>query len=103
MNESTKEVCLELLYVLNAPTQLREHILSTPNLRLTLIICEFSLNLLVGEIPLSERDKTTLFRHKKQIELLADEDARYAKKLKVLKGLEPELLNIYRDILDRHV
>jgi hypothetical protein len=103
MNNSTREVCGELLYALGAPHQLREDIFSSPSHRLLHAVCEFALNLLYGEIPLSEEDKLTLKRHKEHLEILADEDKKYTKKVSVLRKIEPELLNILREILQRHV
>lgn len=103
MNESSRSACEQLLHALSSPPPLREDFFQAPTFKLVSAVCEFSLNVLYGELALTEDDKAVLKRHKTLLEKLADEKLKYNKKVQLLKLAEPELLDILRDILKRYV
>lgn len=103
MNDATRTACQHLLAALSSPASVREEIFQAPSFKLVCITCEFSLNLLYGDLNLTEEDKTALKRYKPILEQLADEKLKFNKKVKVLQTIETEFLNILRDILKRHV
>lgn len=103
MNEQTRTHCQHLLYVLRAPPQLREDILVCPSFLLVTTFCELALNLLYGELHLTDEDKEVLRSHKELLERLVERSVKYETKVDLLRTAEPSLFNKLRDVLERYV
>jgi hypothetical protein len=103
MNDSTRTHCEYLLYVLRAPPQLRQDILICPSFLLVTAVCELALNLLHGDLQLTDADKGVLREHKELLEQLADESVEFRSKVNLVRDAEPLLLAKLRDILGRYV
>jgi hypothetical protein len=103
MDDSRGAQYQHLLHALEAPPQLREEIFASSSFKLVNLVCELCLNVLYGQLIFEPNDKNILRRYKSRLEILADESKKYTKKVQALRGAEPELLDILRDILKRNV
>jgi hypothetical protein len=103
MNDLTRTHCEHLLYVLRAPPQLLQDILICPSFLLVTTVCELALNLLYGDLQLTDEDKDVLRRHKELLEQLADSGVEFRPKVILVRYVETELLGKFREILERYV
>lgn len=101
MDDETVEKCRQLVYIINAPPQLRDEILSDPPFSILTTACEVVLNVLFGSVELSAQDLERLARYKSECKILGEEKISFKKKLATLATCEPELLDIFAEIVSR--
>lgn len=102
MDDETASRCRQLIYVLNAPPELRDQILASPPFSVVTSACEVALNLLHGDIELSEEDVAILAKYKSECKILADGKKSYKRKLDTLATCDPELLQKISNIISRY-
>jgi hypothetical protein len=101
MNEEARARTEDLLYVLNAPAHLRKRLICTKELAGT--FAEVILNILYGEIRLSEENKKTFTKSKRACEKIATEKKGVDQKISVIRQLDDEVLDAVVDVLEEHV
>lgn len=102
MDDETADRCRQLVYLINAPPPLRDEILSNPPLSILTTVCEVALNVLFGSVELSAQDLEKLAKFKSECKILGEEKKSFKKKVETLATCEPELLNIFAEIVSRY-
>jgi hypothetical protein len=103
MNKETRENCVDLLHVLRARDGLRAHILSHLSKNLIKTFCELSLNVLYGDLLISEEEKKILIKHKALCEKLAKDVRSWKRKLALINSSPAQLLDVLAEILEKYV
>lgn len=103
MNEKTIERCRNLLYILEAPENLRRDLLDNCSDKIVLIFCEVSLNLLFGDLQVGIEETDILKFSKPLLSKIAKEKGTVKGKRKLINELEPHAIDLIRSILMRYV
>jgi hypothetical protein len=101
MNDITRQRCEDLLYILNAPDHFRKRLFCTKELVTT--FAELVLNVLYGDIVISEEEKNLLVKSKSLCDKIATSKTGIDEKIKKINKLDDITLNTFAEILDRYV
>jgi len=101
MDKSTETDLAHLLYVLKAPSQLREELLQSANNRIVIAFCELVINIYQGVVEVDQSEKQIIADNRKVIEKIFKQNVK-ANRL-TIAGLDASLLDLFSFLLEKYV
>jgi hypothetical protein len=103
MDDHTKRNCAHLLYVLNAPRELRLELLNFLSDRLVTTFCEIVLNTVELNMQVEDADKLIIKKYEHECRTIIRRAKSVARKRTQVAELSGELLDALAIVLARHV
>jgi len=103
MNDATANNCRELLYLLKAPTPLRDDLIGSASERIVNTFCECVLNIVYEQVTLSPEEKQTFKQHKKICLKISKPTKNYKRKRALLASLSSDLLRAFVSAIEKNV
>jgi len=103
MNVQTQNSLADLLCILRARHLFRLELFEKSSKRIITIFCELVLNIIYGEIDLTDGEKTILKNYKGACLLIIKKIKSFKTKIRVILSLQSQFLDLLATILTRYV